>query len=280
MFDLHSHLLPGIDDGSPDLETSLAMARAYADQGVECVACTPHILPGLYHNTGPQIRQAVAELQLRIEDAGIPLRLVTGADNHIVPDFVDGLKRGHLLTLGDTAYVLVEPPHHVAPARLDDLFFDILLAGYIPVLTHPERLSWIESKYEVIEKLAARGVWMQITSGALLGRFGRRPRYWAERMLEEGLVHILATDAHNMRARPPDLLEGRIRAEELAGAAEAQHLVVTRPGGALLNKLSKDMPHPRAGEAAGELHRNESPAQTSSRGDGGSLGQRMRRLFN
>ncbi|MGC1586085.1 MAG: CpsB/CapC family capsule biosynthesis tyrosine phosphatase, partial [Rhodomicrobium sp.] len=109
MFDLHCHLLPGIDDGAPDLETSLAMARAFVDQGVECVACTPHILPGLFHNTGPQIRKAVAELQLRLEDAGIPLKLVTGADNHIVPDFVDGLKRGHLLTLADTAYVLVEP---------------------------------------------------------------------------------------------------------------------------------------------------------------------------
>src|SRR5271157_4088741 len=136
MFDLHSHLLPGIDDGAPDLETSLAMARAYADQGVERVACTPHILPGLYHNAGPQIRQAVKELQTRLDDAGIPLRLTTGADNHIVPGFVAGLKSGHLLTLADSAYVLVEPPHHVAPARIEDLFFDILLAGCVPVLTH------------------------------------------------------------------------------------------------------------------------------------------------
>jgi protein-tyrosine phosphatase len=279
MFDLHSHLLPGIDDGAPDLETSLAMARAFADQGVECVACTPHILPGLYHNSGPQIRQAVAELQLRVEDAGIPLKLVTGADNHIVPDFVDGLKRGHLLPLGDSAYVLVEPPHHVAPARLEDLFFDILLAGYIPVLTHPERLSWIESKYDVMERLAERGVWMQITSGSLSGRFGRRPRYWAERMLEEGLVHILATDAHNMRARPPDLLDGRIRAEELAGKAEAEHLVVTRPGGALLNKSPDALPPPRTGELA-RGSREHGPARASSRGDGGGLGQRMRRLFS
>lgn len=175
MFDLHCHLLPGIDDGAPDLETSLAMARAFVDQGVECVACTPHILPGLFHNTGPQIRKAVAELQLRLEDAGIPLKLVTGADNHIVPDFVDGLKRGHLLTLADTAYVLVEPPHHVAPARVEELFFAILLAGYVPVLTHPERLTWIENKYDVMERLASRGVWMQITSGSLTGSFGRRP---------------------------------------------------------------------------------------------------------
>ena len=278
MFDLHSHLLPHIDDGAPDLETSLSMARAYVDQGVTCVACTPHILPGLYHNTGPQIKAATAELQARLDDSGIPLKLVSGADNHIVPDFVPGLKRGHLLALADTSYVLVEPPHHVAPARLEDLFFNILVAGYVPILTHPERLTWIESKYELITKLSASGVWMQITSGSLRGSFGRRARYWAERMLEEGLVHILATDAHNMTVRPPDLLEGREAAERLVGAAEAEHLVVTRPRGALLNKPVHQLPTPHRMELARELPKNEHSDQ-ASRSDGGGLGQRVRRLF-
>ena len=231
------------------METSLAMTRVYVEQGVECVACTPHILPGLYHNTGPGIREALAGFQARLEDAGIPLKLAPGADNHIVPDFVSGLKSGHLLTLGDSAYVLAEPPHHVAPARLEDLFFNVLLAGYVPILTHPERLSWIEAKYEVVQRLAAHGVWMQITSGSLTGRFGRRPRYWAERMLEEGIVHILATDAHNMGQRPPDLWEGRKRAEQLVGPAEALHLVVTRPQGVLLNKSPGTLPHPAPGAA-------------------------------
>ena len=84
------------------------------DQGVQCVACTPHILPGLYQNSGPQIKAAVAELQQRLDDAAIPLRLVSGADNHIVPDFVAGLKQGRLLPIGESSYVLVEPP---APYR-------------------------------------------------------------------------------------------------------------------------------------------------------------------
>lgn len=274
MFDLHCHLLPGIDDGSPDLETSLAMARAFAEQGVECVACTPHILPGLYHNSGPQIRRAVAALQAKLAEAGIPLKIVTGADNHIIPDFVDGLRRGHLLSLADTAYVLVEPPHHVAPARLDELFFNILVAGYVPVLTHPERLSWIETKYDVMRTLAERGVWMQITSGSLRGSFGKRPRYWAERMLSEGLVHILATDAHNVRARPPDLLEGRDAAARLVGEAEAEHLVFTRPKGILLNKSPDSLPRP--GAAAVVSGRSEGHAQSSGRG---GLGSRLRRLF-
>jgi protein-tyrosine phosphatase len=279
MFDLHSHLLPGIDDGAPDLETSLAMARAYADQGVKCVACTPHILPGLYHNSGPEIRRAVAGLQTRIDDAGIRLKLATGADNHIVPAFAEGLKQGHLLTLADSIYVLVEPPHHVAPQRLEELFFNILLAGYVPILTHPERLSWIESKFDVIGRLATRGVWMQITSGSLRGSFGRRPRYWAERMLEDGLVHILATDAHNLGPRPPDLLEGRNRAEQLAGRAEAYHLVVTRPKAVLLNKPPTALPPPLAGSARGELLGNKGPGRGSRRSAPNGFPQRMLRLF-
>src|SRR5207249_9053040 len=99
------------------------MARASVADGVLVLACTPHILPGLYHNSGPQIRRATAELQQHLDRQGIPLRLVTGADNHIIPNFEAELRSGHLLSLADTRYVLVEPPHHVAPPRLADLLF-------------------------------------------------------------------------------------------------------------------------------------------------------------
>src|SRR5262245_8105986 len=184
MIDLHCHILPGIDDGAADLSVSLEMARTFVADGVSVVACTPHILPGLYHNSGPQIRQAVAKLQEVLDSEGIPLRVVTGADNHIVPNFVAELRSGHLLPIGDTRYVLVEPPHHVAPLRLEDLLFDIVVAGYVPVLTHPERLTWIKSHYEAMKRLVAAGTWMQLTAGSLAGTFGRDARYWAERMLD------------------------------------------------------------------------------------------------
>ena len=279
MYDLHSHLLPGIDDGSPDYETSLAMARAYVEQGVRCVACTPHILPGLYHNTGPQIREAVAGLRQRLDEAGIPLKLVSGADNHIVPDFVAGLKEGRLLTLGDTSYVLVEPPHHVAPARLEDLFFNILLGGYIPILTHPERLTWIESKYDLMVRFAENGVLMQITAGSITGRFGRRPRHWGQRMLAEGLVHILATNSHNMTSRPPDLAKGFREAERLVGAEEARHLVVTRPLGILKNKPPRELPPPDASKFDTEAADDHASGDTSRSVEGGGLKKRIWGLF-
>src|SRR6478736_4974896 len=95
MINLHCHILPGIDDGAADLSVSIEMARAFVADGVSVVACTPHILPGLYHNSGPQIRQGVAQLQQILDKEGIPLRLVTGADNHIVPSFVAELRSGH-----------------------------------------------------------------------------------------------------------------------------------------------------------------------------------------
>ena len=108
---------PGIDDGASDIAVSLEMARAEVAQGVTVVACTPHILPGLYHNAGPAIREATRELQEAFDQNGIPLQLTTGADAHMTPDFVAGLRSGRLLSIADSRYVLVEPPHHTAPPQ-------------------------------------------------------------------------------------------------------------------------------------------------------------------
>ncbi len=244
LIDLHCHLLPGIDDGANDVETAIKMAEAFVADGVTVVACTPHILPGLYHNSGPQIRQDTAWLQRVIMERDIPLKLVTGADNHVVPDFLAGLRSGKLLSLADTRYVLVEPPHHVAPPRLEELFFSLISAQYVPILTHPERLTWISSHYAAITRLNTAGVWFQITAGSLAGDFGRNARYWAERLLDEGRAHLLATDAHDLKARPPRLSRGRELAARLVGEIEAENLVVTRPRGVLSDVPPSELPHP------------------------------------
>ncbi|MGI9523004.1 MAG: tyrosine-protein phosphatase [Hyphomicrobiaceae bacterium] len=275
MIDLHSHILPSLDDGAADLNEALAMAQAYVADGVEVVACTPHILPGLYHNTGTEIRKAVGQLQAQIIEAGIDLTLVTGADNHVVPDFAQAIAAGHLLTLADSRYVLVEPPHHVAPPGLDKFFFDLIVAGYTPILTHPERLTWIRQHYALIAELVGGGVWMQITSGSLIGRFGKGPRYWGERMLDDGLVHILASDAHNTERRKPDLGRGRDAAAKRVGVQESENLVATRPKGVLENIDPAELaPPPGTGMPLGGVHEggdNESGARSARGGFSGCL---------
>lgn len=235
MIDLHSHLLPGIDDGAPDLDTALQMARIAVADGITTMACTPHIYPGMYENEGPAIRLAVAELRAHLEAAGIPLKLVPGADTHLAPDLVARLSAGLVPTLGDSRYFLLEPPHHTAPPRLDAVVFNLLAAGYIPIITHPERLSWIEDHCDAILDLVRRGAWLQVTAGSLTGRFGPAARYWAERLLEEGQVHLLATDAHGTDRRPPLLAEGRRAAERWVDSAESWRLVTGRPRGILDN---------------------------------------------
>jgi protein-tyrosine phosphatase len=242
VIDLHCHILPGIDDGAPDLETSLAMARIAVAEGITVTACTPHMMPGIYDNRGPDVRERIKLLQSELDAAGIPLKLVTGADIHLQEDLGARLKSGGLLSLNDSKYFLFEPPHHIAPPRLEDAVFNVMSAGYQPLVTHPERLSWIETHYDVMKNLSHQGVWMQITCGSLTGRFGRRPHYWAERMLDEGLVHVLATDAHNLKNRAPLMAEARAKVANRLGEQAAEDMVVTRPSGVLANVALKTLP--------------------------------------
>lgn len=242
VIDLHSHILPGVDDGAQTLEDAIAIGRMAEADGIGVMACTPHFMPGVYDNQSSDIRARVKHLNDIFEREGLQVALVVGADAHVRPDFVTCLKQGKILTLHDSRYVLVEPPHHVMPQRLDELMFSIVVSGYVPVLTHPERLKWIEQDYATVQKLAQSGVWMQITAGSLTGRFGRRPQYWAQRMLSEGLVSLLATDAHNTKSRPPLLAEARDLAVSRIGPAEAENLVSVRPAMILENRPPEEVP--------------------------------------
>lgn len=268
MIDLHCHLLPGIDDGAVDLDDSLAMARCAVEDGITTVACTPHIFPGLYENRGPEIRAAIVRLQAALDEAGIPLKLVTGADVQLTPTLAEGLRSGRILSLNDSRYFLFEPPHHTAPPRLEETVFGIMAAGWQPVITHPERLHWIESHYDMMQRMAHAGAWMQLTAGSVTGRFGKRAKYWSERMLDEGLVHILATDAHNMRNRSPRLAEARDMVAERLGEPAATDMVLTRPRGILDNVAPTALP-PAVGLA------RKAPKRLGATG----LGM-LRRLFN
>jgi protein-tyrosine phosphatase len=242
VIDLHSHILPGIDDGSRSLAMSLDMARMAVADGIEVMACTPHIYPGLYMNDADGIRTARDALQRSLDEAGIPLKLTTGADVHLVPGLLEGLRAGRVPSLHGTRYLLLEPPHHVAPPRFAESVFNLVAAGYVPVITHPERLTWVEDHYQVFAELTRQGAWMQVTAGSLTGVFGARAKYWGERFLDDGLTHILATDAHSSGRRSPVMSEARQVAERILGREEADLLVQGRQQKILENALPSAVP--------------------------------------
>ena len=233
MIDIHSHILPGLDDGSPDLQTSIQMARIALADGITHMACTPHILPGLYENTAAGIQAAVDALREAFLGADIPLEIVIGADVHVAPDLVEKLTSGVVPTLNGSRYFLLEPSHRILTPRLEEFAQRLIGAGFIPIITHPERLQWVRSSFGVIQRLNRIGCLMQVTAGSVLGEFGKVPLYYAEKLLDEGRVDILASDAHGTVKRRPVMARARDVVAQRVGESEAAAMVETRPGDVL-----------------------------------------------
>lgn len=240
MIDLHCHILPGLDDGAANLAMSIDMARMAADDGITMLACTPHISPGVYENSGTKIQAAVEVFGKILAQHGISLELAAGADVHIVPDLVARLQSGEAARLGNSRYFLFEPPHDVLPPKIDSFLFSVLAEGFTPILTHPERLSWIEQHFPLIRRVAASGVLIQLTAGSITGQFGKRARYWSDRMIDEGMVDIVASDAHDTTARPPVLSKARDRVARHWGEETAVRLVLINPLHILSDKVLPD----------------------------------------
>lgn len=246
MIDLHTHILPGIDDGAKTLEIALEMARIAVADGTQVMACTPHIYPGLYMNDSAGIHAARDKLQKALDVFKIPLKLVVGADAHLVPELLEGLQSGRVPTLNGSRYFLLEPSHHVAPPQFEHSVFQIMAAGFVPVITHPERLVWIEHHYPTFVALAQRGAWLQLTAGSIVGKFGKHARQWSERLLGDGVVHLVASDAHTTAKRSPQMSDALPAVESAVGKEEAMRLFRGRPQ-AILDNLDPAEVHPVPG---------------------------------
>lgn len=236
MIDLHSHILSGLDDGASSIEISIEMARLAIADGTTHMACTPHVLPGKYPNTSATILPAIRSLQAMLQARHINLKLVEGADVHVAWELPERLAAGEIPTLNNSRYFLLEPPHEILPPKLDALAKRLIDAGFVPIITHPERLAWIKSHYDVIERLHAMGCPLQLTADSVLGRFGPTIRDYSIRMIEEGIVSLFASDAHSSTWRKPGMSEAYRLVSENWGKELAGELFVHRPRTILMNE--------------------------------------------
>ncbi|MFC5385297.1 tyrosine-protein phosphatase [Aquamicrobium segne] len=235
MIDLHSHILAFLDDGAEDIVTSIAMARIAVADGITHMACTPHIVPGKYENSTATILPAMHSLQVMLDAQSIPLRLTSGADVHIAPDLLDRLQAGDIPTLNHTRYFLLEPPHEILPPRLEEFAARLLEAGFVPIITHPERLSWAGRHFDVIQRLADLGCPLQLTADSLTGVFGPVARQLSERILREGRASFFASDAHGASWRKPVLSGAFALVAEQFGRQDAEQMFHHRPAAILSN---------------------------------------------
>jgi protein-tyrosine phosphatase len=238
MIDLHSHILHGIDDGASDMKVALEMARIAADDGVEVMACTPHFLPGVYDPSVTDVVSRVAELNDRLMDAGIDLVVVSGCEAHVRPDMVKRLTEGQILTIHAGRHVLCEAPPAVLPPHMDRLFMNMIGAGYTPILAHVERYLWTERALPWIERMSRSGVMMQVTAGSFFGDYGRKAQDWSMRLLLDGLVSIVASDAHDPVRRPPGLSRSWKLVKSEKGEQEARRIFKETPERILLGETA------------------------------------------
>jgi protein-tyrosine phosphatase len=227
--DIHCHLIPRVDDGSQSWEQSLAMATMAMADGIETIVVTPHQLGNFSHNSGPAIRRCTAELQRFLVEHGVSIRVLPGADVRIEPGMVSKLQTGEVLTLADHCkHVLLELPHELY-FPLDELLDSLLRAGTIGILSHPERNQGLLKQPHLVELLVDRGCLMQVTCGSLTGTFGTASQEMAEWMLDMGLAHFLATDAHGHNARRPLMRHAFQRAAAIVGEQIAVDLCCRNP---------------------------------------------------
>lgn len=196
--DIHSHVLPGIDDGAPDLETSLRLLQGMARIGFRSVVTTPHIISDLYPNNPGSIQAAYDALS---RAAGIPsgMTLRYAAEYMLDEGFRVGEDESPLLSLGDSAYVLLETPFLQASIGFEAQLFEIQNKGYLPVLAHPERYHYLFGKPQRYEDLKNRGCRFQVNLLSLKGYYGIKERDAARWLLEADMVDFLATDLHHDR---------------------------------------------------------------------------------
>jgi len=230
MIDIHTHILPGIDDGAKSLDDSLLMIRQAIDAGVSVICATPHILGDVSGPLREKISRTFRLVVSGAEREGLKVRLVLGSEIYVRQD-ICLLSQFEFFSLSQTGkYVLVELPLGQVPPNIDRPFRNLLLDGVTPIIAHPERSITEESQFEAIQSLIQLGALTQINAGSLLGHFGRAPRKAAERLLEKELVNVMASDAHDPGGRSIALLrKSYTEVCRLAGKTKADELTMQNP---------------------------------------------------
>lgn len=241
MIDIHHHLLFGLDDGSPDIKTSVAMARAAAEDGITHIVCTPHA--NSHHKFQPEVNRArLAELQGELE---LPINLGLGCDFHLSFDNIQDAKQNPTkYSINGKGYLLVEFADTNIPPTINEVFKDLQQCGLAIILTHPERNPIIVRHPKMMAEWVQMGCLVQVTAASLYGRFGKAAEVFSNELLYRNWIQFLATDAHNLTSRPPYLKPAYDYVAQKVGERTARRLCVENPRAVFEGAPLPEQPQP------------------------------------
>jgi protein-tyrosine phosphatase len=234
MIDLHCHILPGVDDGARTLEDAVAICRLAAADGCRAMVATPHQRRDPWWNDDlERLRRLAREVQEKVRETVDPeFQVLLGGEVHAdreVLSEVEQLPGGTILTLAGSRWLLLELDGRGSPDEAVHLVHETTIAGWRPILAHPEVIPWLASDLGLLARLVRRGATLQVTAMSVTGDFGRRPMEDAHRMIDAGLVHFVASDAHDTRRRPPGLRRACLMIASRWGEDVARALSVDNP---------------------------------------------------
>lgn len=202
MIDIHCHILPGVDDGAQTFEDSILMAKEAVSQGIDIIVATPHHHNGRYINEKENIIELVEKLNERLLEERIPITILPGQESRIYGEVLEDYLTNKVLTLNNThKYILIEFPSNQIPRFTEQLFFDVQANGLTPVIVHPERNSILMKNPHLLYKFVSQGALTQVTAASLVGQFGKKIKKFSFDLIDSNLVHVLASDAHNVSGR-------------------------------------------------------------------------------
>lgn len=232
LVDIHCHLLPWVDDGAQDLQAGLGLAKAAAVSRISTAILTPHVFPGRFDNDLPSLRPEFAAFRKALESAGIALELHLGGEVHLTPESLEMAVDGRAPLLGGwqgAKVMLLEfPDGHIPVGALNAVRW-LMRAGIVPMIAHPERNKAVMRSPDAIEPFVREGCLLQLTAASVCGWFGQRAYDTAHELLRREQVTAVATDAHNLRYRPPVLIDAWCRLRDTYDADLATLLCATNP---------------------------------------------------
>ncbi len=203
MIDIHSHILPGVDDGSQTMEESLSMAEIYLENGIDEIIATPHYIEETDPNTFDENKKVLEELNNALDKKGLNLKVYLGNEIYVSPDILNNIIEKRVATLNETKYVLVEMPMFDIPMYMENVIYELCLKGYIPIIAHPERNTKIQQDPNILYKFIMGGCLAQLNLPSLEGRYGKASEEVGKLLLTNNMIHFVGTDAHSPRVRSP-----------------------------------------------------------------------------
>ncbi|NMM65102.1 exopolysaccharide biosynthesis protein [Clostridium sp. P21] len=215
MIDIHTHILPGIDDGSKDMDYSIKMLKIAEDNGIKKIIATPHFYRGYYENKYEDVCKHIEDLKKKIVEISINVEIFPGQevflDNHTLELYKDGAIKG----LNNSKYVLVEFPMETMPKQALDMLYELKISGAVPIIAHPERYLYFMKKPSLINEFIEEKHLFQLNSGSVKGLFGKEAQKLSHTLIEHNICDFIASDAHSTGRRSPKIEEAIIQGDKL-----------------------------------------------------------------